>query len=116
MDTVGRTGQHCTRHAVNDSYVMKIVVRFGNHHILSFFSTENYSHDSLLAKAEALLEKRIAAGEPLARFLKGQLYFEEVGLYCVSKKIFKIALKNVNVGQKRGIKNEFRYQYFKIFQ
>lgn len=40
-------------------------------------STENYAHDILLAKAEELLEKRIQAGDPLACFLKGQLYFEE---------------------------------------
>ncbi|XP_061438884.1 LRP2-binding protein [Rhineura floridana] len=38
---------------------------------------ETYSHEFLLAKAELLLEKRIKAGDPLASFLKGQLYFEE---------------------------------------
>ncbi|KAL7981912.1 hypothetical protein Chor_000969 [Crotalus horridus] len=34
-------------------------------------------HSFLLAKAEELLENRIKDGEPLAYFLKGQLYFEE---------------------------------------
>ncbi|XP_003221670.2 LRP2-binding protein isoform X2 [Anolis carolinensis] len=38
---------------------------------------EIYSHEYLLAKAEELLEKRINAGDSLASFLKGQLYFEE---------------------------------------
>ncbi|XP_062991519.1 LRP2-binding protein [Elgaria multicarinata webbii] len=36
-----------------------------------------YSHAFLLAKAEEQLEKRINNGDPLACFLKGQLYFEE---------------------------------------
>ncbi|KAH0616142.1 hypothetical protein JD844_027037 [Phrynosoma platyrhinos] len=38
---------------------------------------EIYTHDFLLGKAEELLEKRIKAGDSLACFLKGQLYFEE---------------------------------------
>uniref|UniRef100_A0A8D0BU80 LRP2-binding protein n=1 Tax=Salvator merianae TaxID=96440 RepID=A0A8D0BU80_SALMN len=38
---------------------------------------ETYNHELLLEKAESLLEKRIKAGDPLASFLKGQLYFEE---------------------------------------
>ncbi|XP_064917272.1 LRP2-binding protein isoform X3 [Columba livia] len=41
---------------------------------------ENCSHAALFAKAEELLEKRIARGDTLACFLKGQLYYEE-GLY-----------------------------------
>ncbi|KAJ6668590.1 hypothetical protein lerEdw1_012072 [Lerista edwardsae] len=41
------------------------------------YPEENYNHSSLLARAETVLEKRIQAGDPLARFLKGQLYFEE---------------------------------------
>ncbi|XP_068537531.1 LRP2-binding protein [Anas acuta] len=41
---------------------------------------EDYSHAALFAKAEELLEKRIKDGDPLACFLKGQLYYEE-GLY-----------------------------------
>ncbi|XP_020658137.3 LRP2-binding protein isoform X1 [Pogona vitticeps] len=40
-------------------------------------NSENYTHDFLLAKAEEQLEKRIQTGDPLACFLKGQLYFEE---------------------------------------
>ncbi|KAM6440588.1 LRP2-binding protein isoform 1-T7 [Liasis olivaceus] len=40
-------------------------------------SQETYSHGFLLAKAEEHLEKRIKDGDPLAYFLKGQLYFEE---------------------------------------
>ncbi|XP_074947354.1 LRP2-binding protein isoform X2 [Phalacrocorax aristotelis] len=42
--------------------------------------TENCSHAALFTKAEELLAKRMAGGDPLARFLKGQLYYEE-GLY-----------------------------------
>ncbi|KAF7248870.1 LRP2-binding protein [Varanus komodoensis] len=38
---------------------------------------DTYSHAFLLARAEEQLEKQIKAGDPLASFLKGQLYFEE---------------------------------------
>ncbi|XP_044311175.1 LRP2-binding protein isoform X2 [Varanus komodoensis] len=39
--------------------------------------SDTYSHAFLLARAEEQLEKQIKAGDPLASFLKGQLYFEE---------------------------------------
>ncbi|KAL8207345.1 UNVERIFIED_CONTAM: hypothetical protein K2H54_054910 [Gekko kuhli] len=38
---------------------------------------QSYSHAFLVARAEELVDKKINAGEPLAHFLKGQLYFEE---------------------------------------
>ncbi|XP_077158358.1 LRP2-binding protein isoform X2 [Paroedura picta] len=38
---------------------------------------ESYSHAFLVSRAEELVDKKINAGEPLAYFLKGQLYFEE---------------------------------------
>ncbi|XP_053258466.1 LRP2-binding protein isoform X2 [Podarcis raffonei] len=38
---------------------------------------EIYSHEYLLSRAELLLEKRIKNGDPLASFLRGQMYFEE---------------------------------------
>ncbi|XP_066488645.1 LRP2-binding protein [Tiliqua scincoides] len=41
------------------------------------YPAENYTHSSLIVKAEMLLDKRIQTGDPLASFLKGQLYFEE---------------------------------------
>ncbi|XP_042663515.1 LRP2-binding protein isoform X2 [Tyto alba] len=41
---------------------------------------ENCSRAALFVKAEELLAERTAGGDPLAHFLKGQLYFEE-GLY-----------------------------------
>ncbi|XP_075005355.1 LRP2-binding protein isoform X2 [Calonectris borealis] len=49
---------------------------------------ENCSRAALFAKAEELLAKRTAGGDPLARFLKGQLYYEE-GLYEEALKQFE---------------------------
>ncbi|XP_062488234.1 LRP2-binding protein isoform X1 [Pezoporus occidentalis] len=43
-------------------------------------SAENCNHAALFAKAEELLVKRMASGDPVAWFLRGQLYYEE-GLY-----------------------------------
>ncbi|XP_048365268.1 LRP2-binding protein isoform X3 [Sphaerodactylus townsendi] len=38
---------------------------------------QSYRHDYLVTRAEELVDKKIKAGEPLAYFLKGQLFFEE---------------------------------------
>ncbi|XP_060103294.1 LRP2-binding protein [Heteronotia binoei] len=38
---------------------------------------QSYSHTFLVARAEEIVNKKIEAGEALAYFLKGQLYFEE---------------------------------------
>ncbi|XP_074678835.1 LRP2-binding protein isoform X2 [Strix aluco] len=45
-----------------------------------FVMPGNCSRAALLAKAEELLAERTSGGDPRARFLKGQLYYEE-GLY-----------------------------------
>ncbi|XP_061227705.1 LRP2-binding protein isoform X1 [Neopsephotus bourkii] len=42
--------------------------------------SENCNRAALFAKAEELLMKRMASGDPVAWFLRGQLYYEE-GLY-----------------------------------
>lgn len=50
----------------------------GKKQMYVYFYAENCSRAALFAKAEELLAKRTAGGDPLARFLKGQLYYEEV--------------------------------------
>ncbi|KAM9286642.1 LRP2-binding protein [Cariama cristata] len=44
---------------------------------LNVHKAEDCSRAALFAKAEELLAKRSAGGDPLAPFLKGQLYYEE---------------------------------------